>query len=69
MQVKAFNGLNNVGDPLNLGLSWLVRADNIHILHKYTEPVVVNISVRAWAGMIRADAHAPQPGAAFLPHR
>lgn len=31
MQVKAFNGLNNVGDTLGLGLSWLKVAENINI--------------------------------------
>lgn len=31
MQVKTFNGLNNVSDPLGLGLSWLSKADNINI--------------------------------------
>lgn len=31
MQVKAFNGLNNVADPIALGLSWLKTADNINV--------------------------------------
>lgn len=30
-QVKRFKGLNNVSDPLRLGLEWLVRADNVDI--------------------------------------
>ena len=29
--VKNFKGLNNVADPLRLGLSWLVQADNVDI--------------------------------------
>ena len=29
--VTAFNGFNNVTDPLRLGLNWLARADNIDI--------------------------------------
>jgi len=31
MNVEAFKGLNNVGDPMRLGLDWLVQADNIDI--------------------------------------
>ena len=31
MQVSAFSGLNNVTDPLRLGVNWLARADNIDI--------------------------------------
>ncbi len=31
MQIKRFRGLNNVTDPLRLGLGWLSRADNINI--------------------------------------
>jgi hypothetical protein len=31
MQVSAFSGLNNVTDPLRLGVNWLARADNINI--------------------------------------
>ena len=30
-QVKTFNGLNNVADPLRMGLSSLVQADNVNI--------------------------------------
>ena len=29
--IKSFKGLNNVSDPLRLGLSWLAQADNIDI--------------------------------------
>lgn len=28
-QIKRFRGLNNVSDPLRLGLGWLARADNV----------------------------------------
>lgn len=31
MSVSAFRGLNNVTDPLRLGLDWLVQADNVDI--------------------------------------
>lgn len=31
LQTKAFRGLNNVTDPMRLGLEWLVQADNIDI--------------------------------------
>lgn len=30
-QIKRFKGLNNVSDPLRLGLDWLEKADNINI--------------------------------------
>jgi hypothetical protein len=30
-QVARFSGLNNVDDPLSLGLSWLTQADNVNI--------------------------------------
>ena len=30
-KITQFNGLNNVTDPLRLGLEWLVQADNINI--------------------------------------
>lgn len=30
-QIKRFKGLNNVSDPLRLGMQWLARADNINI--------------------------------------
>ena len=30
-QNKRFKGLNNVSDPLRLGMSWLVQADNVNI--------------------------------------
>lgn len=30
-EVKSFAGLNNVSDPLRLGLGWLAQADNINI--------------------------------------
>jgi hypothetical protein len=29
--IKAFKGLNNVGDPQRLGLSWLTQADNVDV--------------------------------------
>ena len=31
MTVRSFQGLNNVGDPMRLGLSALVQADNVNI--------------------------------------
>lgn len=31
LQVTRFRGLNNVDDPVSLGLSWLTQADNINI--------------------------------------
>ena len=31
MPVSTFRGLNNVTDPLRLGLDWLVQADNVHV--------------------------------------
>ena len=31
MDIKAFRGLNNVSDPLRLGLGWLTQADNVNI--------------------------------------
>ena len=31
MATKTFRGLNNVTDPLRLGLSWLAQADNVDI--------------------------------------
>lgn len=31
MKVSSFRGLNNVTDPLRLGLSWLAQADNVDI--------------------------------------
>lgn len=31
MDIKAFRGLNNVTDPLRLGMDWLVQADNVDI--------------------------------------
>lgn len=31
MDIKTFKGLNNVVDPLRLGMSWLVTADNVNI--------------------------------------
>lgn len=31
MPVSIFRGLNNVTDPMRLGLGWLVQADNVHI--------------------------------------
>ena len=31
MEVKAFNGINNVTDPIRLGLGWLATADNVNI--------------------------------------
>ena len=31
MDIKAFRGLNNVSDPLRLGLDWLVQADNVDV--------------------------------------
>lgn len=30
-EVKSFTGLNNVSDPLRLGLGWLTQADNVNI--------------------------------------
>lgn len=30
-QIKSFKGINNVGDPLRLGLGWLEVADNVDI--------------------------------------
>ena len=30
-QIKRFKGLNNVSDPLRLGMSWLATADNVNI--------------------------------------
>lgn len=30
-QIKRFRGLNNVSDPLRLGLGWLAQADNVNI--------------------------------------
>lgn len=30
-QVKRFKGLNNVSDPLRLGVAWLVKANNVNI--------------------------------------
>ncbi|QPR34006.1 hypothetical protein I6G96_24180 [Delftia acidovorans] len=29
--IRSFRGLNNVTDPLQLGLSWFVRADNVDV--------------------------------------
>lgn len=31
MHIKTFKGLNNVTDPLRLGMGWLVTADNVNI--------------------------------------
>lgn len=31
MKISAFNGLNNVTDPIRLGLGWLSAADNVNI--------------------------------------
>lgn len=31
MHIKTFRGLNNVTDPLRLGMGWLVTADNVNI--------------------------------------
>jgi hypothetical protein len=31
MDIKAFRGLNNVTDPMRLGMDWLVQADNVDI--------------------------------------
>lgn len=31
MNITAFKGLNNISDPLRLGLEWLAQADNINI--------------------------------------
>lgn len=31
MTVRSFKGLNNVGDPMRLGLAWLTQADNVNI--------------------------------------
>jgi len=31
MDIKAFMGLNNVSDPMRLGMKWLVQADNVNI--------------------------------------
>ena len=31
MEIKEFRGLNNVTDPLRLGLGWLATADNIDV--------------------------------------
>lgn len=31
MDIKAFKGLNNVTDPLRLGLGWLTIADNVNV--------------------------------------
>lgn len=31
MNIKTFKGLNNVSDPLRLGLGWLATADNVNI--------------------------------------
>lgn len=31
MQIKSFKGLQNVTDPLRLGLGWLAKADNVNI--------------------------------------
>lgn len=39
--IRYFRGLNNVTDPLRLGLSWFVRADNVDV----TEPGGVQVCV------------------------
>lgn len=31
MKISSFRGLNNVSDPMRLGMEWLVQADNINI--------------------------------------
>lgn len=31
MHIKTFKGLNNVTDPLRLGMGWLVTADNVNV--------------------------------------
>ena len=31
MDIKTFKGLNSVSDPMRLGMSWLVQADNVNI--------------------------------------
>lgn len=31
-KVRGFNGLNNIADPITLGLEWLTTADNINVL-------------------------------------
>lgn len=31
MDIKSFKGLNNVTDPMRLGMSWLAQADNVNI--------------------------------------
>lgn len=49
--IRSFQGLNNVTDPIRLGLSWFVRADNVYVTESG--------GVKRRAGYALAQAGAP----------